>query len=208
MARAIYVEAAKKPIYKRGKKVEYVSKRGKRAGQTLTKLDRSQPADADDEILINVGEPYYTWQFYGERNAHYSKTRPRQSQLTNNWFKKELYSIQERVEDVGDVAFAPKTPEELSDFISDITDDLQSLLDDCQTNFDNIPEQLQEGDAGQTLQARIENLESAISELENIDAEFESDLDENATEDAKQEEIENWISDRIDLIQAVDLSFE
>ena len=206
MARAIYIEAAKKPIYKRGKQVEYVSKRGKRAGQTLTKLDRSQPADADDEILINVGEPYYTWQFYGERNPHYSKTRPRQSQLTNNWFKKELYSIQERVED-----FAPathETPEEISDFISDITDDLQSLLDDCQTNFDNIPEQLQEGDAGQTLQARIENLESAISELENIDAEFESDLDENATEDEKQEEIENWISDRIDLIQAVDLSFE
>lgn len=206
MARAIYVEAAKKPIYKRGKRVEYISKRGKRAGQTLTKLDRSQPADADDEILINVGEPYYTWQFYGESNPHYSKTRPRQSQLTNNWFKKELYLIQERIED-----FAPathETPDEVSDFISDITDDVQSLLDDCQSNFDNIPEQLQECDAGQTLQARIENLESAISELESIDAEFESDLDENATEEEKQEEIENWISDRIDDIQAVDLGFE
>ena len=58
MARAQFVEKAKKPIYKHGKRVEYVSQRGKRAGQTLTKLDRSQPEDENDEILINVGESY------------------------------------------------------------------------------------------------------------------------------------------------------
>lgn len=51
MARAIFVEAAKKPIYKRGKRVEYTSKRGKRKGQTLSKIDRNQPADEMTRFL-------------------------------------------------------------------------------------------------------------------------------------------------------------
>ena len=45
MAKANFIEIAKKPIYKRGKSIEYVSKRGKRAGQTLSKIDRNQPAN-------------------------------------------------------------------------------------------------------------------------------------------------------------------
>lgn len=74
MAKATFVEAAKKPIYKHGKRVEYVSQRGKRAGQTLSKIDRNQPQDDNDEILINVGESYYTWCFYGGQPI-YSKTK-------------------------------------------------------------------------------------------------------------------------------------
>ena len=49
MAKANFIEIAKKPIYKRGKRIEYVSKRGKRAGQTLSKIDRNQPANENDE---------------------------------------------------------------------------------------------------------------------------------------------------------------
>ena len=44
MAKAEFVLSAKRNIYKRGRKVQYVSKRGKKAGQTLTKIDRFQPA--------------------------------------------------------------------------------------------------------------------------------------------------------------------
>ena len=65
MATAKFIEQAKRPIYKRGKKVEYISQRGKHAGETKTKIDRNQPADEQDEILINVGEGYWTWCFYG-----------------------------------------------------------------------------------------------------------------------------------------------
>ena len=49
MAKANFIEIAKKPIYKRGKSIEYVSKRGKRVGQTLSKIDRNQPANENDE---------------------------------------------------------------------------------------------------------------------------------------------------------------
>ena len=213
MARATFIQAAKKPIYKRGKRVEYVSKRGKREGQTLSKIDRNQPADENDEILINVGESYYTWCFYGGQPI-YSKTQPRPSQLTQNPFKQELYSIQEKIEDFD----AGDDTDAIAEFVEEITGDLESLRDTCQESFDNIPEQLQDAPAGQTLQERIENLDGAISEFENIDTDFESqkdeetDRDENCTDEEWEEELtderKEWLNEKIGEIQAVDLEFE
>lgn len=210
MAKANFIESAKKPIYKRGKRIEYVSKQGKRAGQTLSKIDRNQPADENDEILINVGESYWTWCFYGGQPI-YSKTKPRQSQLTNNSFKQELYSIQESVED-----FSPEDPDDVSVFVEELISDLEELRDTCQESFDNIPEQLQEGDSGQILQERIENLDDVISNLENIDTEFSSELDESEKDGMSQEEWERqeedereeWIADKIGEINDAGLDFE
>lgn len=210
MAKANFIESAKKPIYKRGKRIEYVSKRGKRAGQTLSKIDRNQPADENDEILINIGESYWTWCFYGGQPI-YSKTKPRQSQLTNNSFKQELYAIQESVED-----FSPEDPDEVSEFVEELISNLEELRDTCQESFDNIPEQLQEGNSGQILQERIENLDDVISNLENIDTEFSSELDESEKDGMSQEEWERqeedereeWIADKIGEINDAGLDFE
>lgn len=55
--------------------------------------------------------------------------------------------------------------------IDEITDALQSVMDDCQERFDNIPEQLQEANAGAILSERIDGLQSAIDELSCIDIE-------------------------------------
>ena len=210
MAKANFIESAKKPIYKRGKRIEYVSKRGKRTSQILSKIDRNQPADENDEILINVGESYWTWCFYGGQPI-YSKTKPRQSQLTNNSFKQELYSIQESVED-----FSPEDPDEVGEFVEELISDLEELRDTCQESFDNIPEQLQEGNSGQILQERIENLDDVISNLENIDTEFSSELDESEKDGMSQEEwerqeedeMEEWIADKIGEINDAGLDFE
>lgn len=210
MAKVNFIESAKKPIYKRGKRIEYVSKRGKRAGQTLSKIDRNQPAGENDEILINVGESYWTWCFYGGQPI-YSKTKPRQSQLTNNSFKQELYSIQESVED-----FSTEDPDEVGEFVEELISNLEELRDTCQESFDNIPEQLQEGNSGQILQERIENLDDVISNLENIDTEFSSELDESEKDGMSQEEWERqeedereeWIADKIGEINDVGLDFE
>lgn len=43
---------------------------------------------------------------------------------------------------------------------------LQEVLDETQESFDNIPYQLQDGDTGNLLQERIEQLEQAIQELD------------------------------------------
>lgn len=60
MAKATLVKSARKDIYKRGATVKYISKRGKREGQELTKIDRTIPHPDGDEILIAKGESYYT----------------------------------------------------------------------------------------------------------------------------------------------------
>lgn len=52
-----------------------------------------------------------------------------------------------------------------------IAAELESIRDDVQERLDNMPEGLQEGDIGQTLQERIDNLETAIDELYSIDIE-------------------------------------
>lgn len=208
MARAQFVEKAKKPIYKHGKRVEYVSQRGKRAGQTLTKLDRSQPEDDNDEILINVGESYYTWCFYGGQ-PQYSKERPKPSQLTQNWFKQELYSIQEKIEE-----FEPEDVEDVATFVDDIRSDAESLRDECQEHLDNMPEQLQDSDSGQTLQERIDNLDSVIGDIDNFDSEFESEIEKEDDEtddeflERQSEEKQQWLDDKTSEIQEFDFNFE
>ena len=208
MARAQFVEKAKKPIYKHGKRVEYVSQRGKRAGQTLTKLDRSQPEDENDEILINVGESYYTWCFYGGQQQ-YSKERPKPSQLTQNWFKQELYSIQEKIEE-----FEPEDVEDVATFVDDIRSDAENLRDECQEHLDNMPEQLQDSDSGQTLQERIDNLDSVIGDIDNFDSEFESEIEKEDDEtddeflERQSEEKQQWLDDKMSEIQEFDFNFE
>jgi len=210
MARATFVKEAKKPIYLHGKRVEYVSKRGKRAGQTLSKIDRNQPQDENDEIIINVGESYYTWCFYGGQ-PQYSKTAPKRSQLTQNWFKTELYSIQEEIEE-----YENQDPEDVATLVESVIGSIESLRDECQEHLDNIPEQLQESDAGQTLQSRIDALDEALAEFENIDTEFELDIDESERgtmsdeewEEKLNDEKQEWIDNKMSEITDINLDIE
>lgn len=210
MAKATFVKEAKKPIYLYGKLVEYVSKRGKRAGQTLSKIDRNQPKDENDEIIINVGESYYTWCFYGGQ-PKYSKTAPKRSELTQNWFKIELYKIQEEIEE-----HENQDPEDVATLVESVMERIESLRDECQEHLDNIPEQLQESDAGQTLQSRIEALDDALSEFENINTEFESEIDESERDTMSDEEWEEqleeerlaWMDERMSEISDICLDID
>ena len=97
------------------------------------------------------------------------------------------------------------------DTAQSIADELSNILDTTQDNLDNMPEGLQEGDTGQLLQERIDNLDSAINELECIDYEtlkdnaranvdsdegtdeYETELEEK-TQEALREEIESALS--------------
>ena len=51
----------------------------------------------------------------------------------------------------------------------DIKSELETLRDEEQDKYDNMPESLQSGDRGETLQATIDNLESAINDMESVD---------------------------------------
>lgn len=102
--------------------------------------------------------------------------------------------------------------------VDEIISALEDVRDEVQDRLDNIPEQLQEADAGMLLQERIEMLEDAISELENIDEDtireeklrefadkFDFDQDDEDEEDRveypfTEEDLEDW--DRTEAIVA------
>ena len=174
MARATFIKAARKSIYQRGKRVEYLSKKGKKEGQTLSKIDKTVPADDNDKILIAKGESYYTWSFMNG-GTFYSKTRPRASQLTSSDFMSTYYGIQESVED-----FETTDLDELISFVDDVKSSLEELRDETDDRLNNMPESLQGGPTGELLQERVDSLDSTISELEYIDFDFEEPSEEDS----------------------------
>lgn len=128
---------------------------------------------------IGIGDSYYWWKFrFGGK--HYSKTPPKQSQLTSSPYLSQILEIQERV-------FDREDPES---FVEEIKSELESLKDELEGNLQNMPEGLQQGDTGQLLQERIDCLDQAVTDLENIDMEFEDEISEEEKED-KITEIES-----------------
>jgi len=172
MAKLNYVKSARKNIYKIGKQVKAENKRGYR-------IDRSQPADSEDSILINKGESYYWWKFNFNPHKYISKNSPPRSALTQSKFLSTLWDIQDNLffNDLNN----------LESEVEEIISQIQDLLDETQENLDNMPEHLQESSSsGETLTERIENLENWISEIESIDLSVEEDL----SDDEKEERLE------------------
>lgn len=182
MARANYVKSAQKDIYQFGKKVEYVSQKGKRSGQTLSKIDRTVPRDGKDLVYIAKGESYYWWQFKNSISKNISKSRPRNSQLTQSNYLSTLYGIQESMED-----FSASEASEVAEFIDDIKGQLEELKDTTEESLNNMPEGLQQGSTGELLQERIDALDSAISELEEIDTDYEEPEEDDIIEELKDD---------------------
>lgn len=192
MAKATFIKSARKTIYQRGKRVEYVSQRGKRQGQTVSKIDRTIPADENDQILINKGESYWTWSFmYG--GTYCSKTQPKPSQLANSEFLSTVYRIQEEIDE-----WNPSDVTDVEEFVDDTKNRLEELRDETQDKLDNMPYQLQDSETGQLLQERIGALEDALNEFECLDElEYEEPTDEDVKEQIAEDEgidtdIEGW----------------
>ena len=225
MARANFVKKAQKDIFNYGKRVEYVSAKGKREGQTLSKTDRTIPRDDTDTIFIAKGESYYWWQFQNSPKQ-YSKTPPRASELTQSTYFSTLYSIVEQIED-----FSADSAEELSDFAESIKTELEDLRDTTQESYDNMPENLQYSPTADLLQERVDSIENGIREIESIDFDYDeeeedeelkeaiadihgidTDVDgwedevEMLLEEKRQELLSEWLQEKLEELQAI--SFE
>jgi len=115
-----------------------------------------------DNPVAKKGESYYWWQLH-RGPKRYSKTPPKRSQLTGSSFLSALYDIED------DMVQGAAADDGLPSTRDDIVSALEELRDQCQESLDNMPEGLQEGPTGEMLQNRIDGLESAISEFEDID---------------------------------------
>lgn len=123
-------------------------------------------------VAIKKGDPYRYWEFrFGGRHVRCMKPEcdPKPSDLTNSPFLSTLASIQETTFDADNL-------EDLESARDDVKGQLEELRDETQGSLDNMPEGLQQGDTGQLLQERIDALEEAINELDNMD--FSSDVEE------------------------------
>jgi hypothetical protein len=116
-----------------------------------------------DNPVAKKGESYFWWKFrYGGKR--FSKTRPRGSQLTQSAYFGTVRAIGEQIEDT-----TVETNDDLIALRDEVVSQLQDLRDETQSSLDNMPDQLQYSPTGEMLQERIDALESAETDIENID---------------------------------------
>jgi hypothetical protein len=127
---------------------------------------------------IKKGDSYYWWQF-AFHSKQVSKRYPRRSQYaTTSEYLGTAYDIEDdiqamKLEDVSEGC--------LDEFISRI----EEIKDQAESSLDNIPDQLKEAPAGETLQQYIDAFDEFQSELEGVDLSnlSEDDYIEEATEE-------------------------
>lgn len=180
---------ARADIYTHGKQVPSEKTKSK------TRLDRSQPRDENDKVLVAKGETYYWWKFRYS-GKYISKTYPTPSQLTQNAYKLFAIDINERITNSrGNVS----SPDEFESYVDDIKSEIESQRDELQEKLDNMPEGLRESSSsGEILQERIDNLENAISEIEGIDLSYDDPDEEEINQEYKEE---NEFADESDIEQ-------
>ncbi len=128
---------------------------------------------------IEKGDTYYYWTFrYGGKRR--SKTYPRASELTQSAFLSEVYSIGEEMADFSGMDGDSKESfeewrEDLRSAVEDWASRFRDAGEECQSNRDNMPEGLQEGDVGTMLEERADRCEEIASELECVDLDQEPD---------------------------------
>jgi len=123
-----------------------------------------------DNPVAKVGESYYWWAFMqGGRGGpkRYSKTPPTRSQLTQSEFYGTLYGLEDQVGDLK--ADSYETVADLEGDIESIKGELESLSSETQDKFSNMPDGLQQGDSGQLLENRSQEVDSLVGELDSID---------------------------------------
>lgn len=150
------------------------------------------------DIGIEKGDTYYKWSTRpggrGKGIIHRSKTYPKPQQLTSSDFLIQMYDLQDRLNELS-------ADETLGDERQSIADDIRSLGEEQQEKLDNMPEGLQQGSSGETLQSRVDACEDWASEIEAVevpekpdeDAEPEGDVDGEETED--EDPMDVWQSE-------------
>lgn len=125
---------------------------------------------------IAKGDLHWTWSLRNS-GTHRSKTRPKNSELTESEFWKTIYSFQEQYAE----SFC--APDKIEDEISTIITELEDLKSSAEDARDNAPENFREK-VEEKYQGRIDALETCIAALEAIET------------DAPSEGVDEWVAER------------
>lgn len=158
---------------------------------------------------IKKGDSYYWWKTRMKGSAsgvvHYSKARPRPSQLTMSPFYQQVYAAQESVEDAGnDIS-------EITSALRVAAEEIRSAGEECDEKYNNMPEGLQQGETGQLLEARRDACETLADQLESVADDIENEV-EGEDEDSDGKRDQDAENKTVDMIQehldGIDWTFE
>jgi hypothetical protein len=104
------------------------------------------------------------WKFnFGPKLIRCRRTEcyPEPSELTRSDFKGRIADLQAD-------GFVGTSFEELRNSAEEVTSALNTLADECEEKFNNMPESLQGGDTGQLLSERCQTLRNCASSIEEV----------------------------------------
>lgn len=109
---------------------------------------------------IKAGDEYWYVKLKLQRGGKVMRSlKPfKESQLTTSPFKSGWYTMQEAWEE----------SDKGSEAIREAAGEIRSLGEDAQGSFDNMPEGLQQGDTGQTLETRAYDCSEKADELDAL----------------------------------------
>jgi archaellum component FlaC len=142
---------------------------------------------------IKKGDEYWWWQG-AYKPKQFSKTPPKPSQVVGSEYLKTIYGMQEGLSES-----EWKEEGDVESNVEDYKMQLEELKSECEEKLENMPEHLRDSsDAGNTLQERIDSLDSAISDLESIELEVP---EEDALKESYGGEIQGWIDEKKDEVE-------
>jgi hypothetical protein len=145
---------------------------------------------------IAAGSPYVWWQFrFRGKTVRCGKAEcgPKPADLTSSEYQKAIYALHDNYK------FEGATLDDLESERDNAVSDIESLRDETQEKLDNMPEGLQQGNSGTLLQERVDALESAVSDLENVEFDELDDAgEEDQSEDAKKQRLDEFLEGKRD----------
>ena len=120
--------------------------------------------------------------------------RPTRSQMTTSAFWGTMYAIEDEIG-----ALTVDDFDGLSDTVEGIVGQLEELRDEQEEKRDNMPEGLQDGEIGELLQERYDEVDEMIIELQGVELGID-------TEGAEEDEIENLKQGVIEEVQGASYS--
>ena len=159
--------------------------------ERINKSRKEQKCSKCGEV-ISVGSPYLKATPYRQRPI---------IRCIKCGLKSYETSGSEYIKEVGSIVEDWQESYGLHDGVAEeIASALEELRDQQQDSLDNMPEQLQEGDTGMMLQERIDSLDSAIDELNDIswedcESDAESEVESEMGEYDPDAEDNEWESE-------------
>lgn len=158
----------------------------------MPRVHHVKKARKDNEVC-KKGEEYFWWKNKTSATTSVvrkSKTYPRPSQLTLNPYYSEVYSIQEEIEDQGEVVDQPAA-ENMVSALEAAKDRLEELQQEQDEKFSTMEESFPNGcpsmeileQRRDALEMLVDEIDSAISDIEGIEWPDRDDDEEPDEED-------------------------